>query len=63
MWCPMTVKKSVSIVLPVYNEKDSIEKVILSIYENVYTKLDDAEFIVAEDGHRRDRRDTGEAKK
>jgi len=48
--CPMTIKKSVSIILPVHNEKDSIEKVILSVYENVYAKLDDGEFIVAEDG-------------
>lgn len=46
----MAFKSSVSIVLPVHNEKDVIEEVIAAIYKNVYSKLDDAEFIVAEDG-------------
>lgn len=46
----MGSKISVSIVIPVHNEKDGIEQVISSIYENVYSKLNDVEFIVAEDG-------------
>jgi len=46
----MVIKKSVSIILPVHNEKDAIEEVIRSIHKNVYSKLDDAEFIVVEDG-------------
>lgn len=46
----MATEKSVSIVLPVHNEKEGIESVIRSIYKNVYSKLKDAEFIVAEDG-------------
>lgn len=46
----MVDKKSVSIVLPVYNERNVIEQVIRSIYNNVCSKLDDVEFIVTEDG-------------
>lgn len=46
----MFTGKSVSIVIPVHNEKEVIEEVVRSIYGNVYSKLDDAEFIVAEDG-------------
>ncbi|MBI4335525.1 MAG: glycosyltransferase family 2 protein [Candidatus Omnitrophica bacterium] len=46
----MTPKKSVSIVLPVHNEREGIEEVVRAIYRNVYSKLNDAEFIVAEDG-------------
>lgn len=46
----MEIKKSVSIVLPVHNEKEGIEEVIKAIHKNVFSKLQDAEFIVAEDG-------------
>lgn len=46
----MLPKKSVSIVIPVHNEREVIETVIGSVYKNIYSKLDDAEFIVAEDG-------------
>lgn len=41
---------SVSIVMLVYNEAEIIEEVIREYYEKVFVKLDDAEFIVAEDG-------------
>ena len=44
------LKKSISIVMLVYNEAEIIEKVIRDYYNNVFVKLDDAEFIVAEDG-------------
>ena len=42
--------KSVSIVMLVYNEADIIENVIREYYDKVFLKLEDAEFIVAEDG-------------
>lgn len=42
--------KNISIVMLVYNEAEIIEKVIRDYYKKVYTRLDDAEFIVAEDG-------------
>ena len=44
--------KSISIVMLVYNEAEIIEKVIREYYEKVFVKLEDAEFIVAEDGSR-----------
>lgn len=44
------MKKSISIVMLVYNEVEIIEKVIRDYYDNVFVKLEDAEFIVAEDG-------------
>ncbi len=43
-------KKSVSIIMLVYNEAEIIENVIRDYYDKVYRKLEDAEFIVAEDG-------------
>lgn len=46
----MDINKSVSIVLPVHNEKEGIEEVIRAIHKNVFSRLKDAEFIVAEDG-------------
>jgi glycosyltransferase involved in cell wall biosynthesis len=42
--------QSVSIVLPVHNEREGIEEVIRAIHKNVFSRLRDAEFIVAEDG-------------
>lgn len=42
--------ESVSIVMLVYNEAEIIEGVVREYYNEVYSKLDDAEFIVAEDG-------------
>lgn len=44
------MEKSISIVMLVYNEAEIIEKVIRDYYDNVFVKLEDAEFIVAEDG-------------
>lgn len=41
---------SVSIVMLVYNEADIIERVIREYYNEVFIKLNNAEFIVAEDG-------------
>lgn len=42
--------KSISIVMLVYNEAEIIERVIRDYYDNVFVKLSDAEFIIAEDG-------------
>lgn len=42
--------RSVSIVLPVHNEKEVIEQVVHSLYKNVFLKLQDAEFVISEDG-------------
>lgn len=41
---------SISIVMLVYNEAEIIETVIRDYYDKVYRKLENAEFIVAEDG-------------
>ncbi|MEG2624152.1 MAG: glycosyltransferase family 2 protein [Clostridia bacterium] len=46
----MKHKKSVSIVMLVYNEAEIIEKVIREYYDSVFLELPDAEFIIAEDG-------------
>lgn len=46
----MMPKKSISIVIPVYNEQNVIETVLRSVHKDIYSKLDDVEFIVAEDG-------------
>lgn len=46
----MKKQKSVSIVMLVYNEASIIEEVIREYYKEVFIKLDDAEFIIAEDG-------------
>lgn len=42
--------KSVSMVMLVYNEAEIIEDVIRDYWEKVFVKLEDAEFIIAEDG-------------
>ena len=42
--------KGISIVLPVYNEVETIENVIYSYYEKVVSRIDNVEFLVAEDG-------------
>ena len=42
--------KSISIVMLVYNEADIIEEVIREYYNKVFVKLQNAEFIIAEDG-------------
>lgn len=42
--------KSISIVMLVYNEAEIIEEVIREYYDKVFMKLNNAEFIVAEDG-------------
>ena len=44
------VKVSISIVMLVYNEAEIIEKVIRDYYDNVASKLEQVEFIVAEAG-------------
>ena len=41
---------SLSIVLPVYNEAATIERVLRELATKVANKLGDVEFIVAEDG-------------
>lgn len=40
----------ISIVIPVYNEVEVIEKVVRDFYEKVASKLEISEFIIAEDG-------------
>lgn len=40
----------ISLVIPVYNEVDIIERVIRNYYEEVISKIPGSEFIVAEDG-------------
>ena len=44
------VKTGISIVMLVYNEAEIIEKVIREYYDKVASKLDNVEFIIAEDG-------------
>lgn len=39
-----------SIVIPVYNEAETIEKVVLDFYEKVMKKIPDSEFVICEDG-------------
>jgi len=48
----MTMKKekSVSVVLPVYNEAEIIEEVIRGYYNEIIRKYPNSEFIIAEDG-------------
>ena len=48
----MTMKKekSVSVVLPVYNEAEIIEEVIREYYDEIIRKYPNSEFIIAEDG-------------
>ena len=41
---------SLSIVLPVYNEAGTIERVLRDLHAKIAAKLADVEFIVAEDG-------------
>lgn len=40
----------ISLVIPVYNEVEVIEKVIREFYDKIISKLEPAEFIIAEDG-------------
>lgn len=44
------VNVGVSIVMLVYNEVEIIEKVVREYYDKVSSKIDDVEFIIAEDG-------------
>ncbi len=44
------IQPSVSIIMLVYNEAEIIEAVIREYYETVFLKLQNAEFIIAEDG-------------
>lgn len=44
------LNKSISIVIPVYNESEVIEGVIRCIHRDICSNLKDFEFIVAEDG-------------
>lgn len=44
------LEKPISVVIPVYNEVDVIEGVVRDFYEKVVSKLEVAEFIIAEDG-------------
>lgn len=46
----MGITKGVSLVMLVYNEAEIIEETIREYYEKVASKLDDMEFIIAEDG-------------
>jgi glycosyltransferase involved in cell wall biosynthesis len=46
----LALGKSVSLIMLVYNEAEIIEEVIRDYYNKVASKLDDMEFIVAEDG-------------
>ena len=41
--------KKLQILMPVYNEADSIEKTLLEIYETINDKIP-FEFIISEDG-------------
>lgn len=49
--------QSLSIVVPVYNEAASIERVLRDIHQKVASKIRDVEFIVAEDGSKDGTRD------
>lgn len=40
---------SVSVVMPCYNEEETIEEVVRAYYEEVVSKIDDSEFIVVDD--------------
>lgn len=46
----MDKKETISLVIPVYNEHEVIEKVINDFYTKVISKLPSSEFIIAEDG-------------
>jgi len=42
--------KKVSLVMPVYNEVQIIEKVVREYYNKIINQLPGSEFIIAEDG-------------
>jgi len=42
--------KTISLIIPVHNEVDVIEKVVKNYYKEVISKIPGSEFIVAEDG-------------
>lgn len=46
----MDNNQTISLVIPVYNEHEVIEKVIRDFYSKVISKLPNSEFIIAEDG-------------
>lgn len=46
----MEKRPPISLVIPVYNEVEVIEKVIRDFYEKVIAKIPEAKFIIAEDG-------------
>ena len=46
----MEKTRPISLVIPVYNEVEVIEKVIRDFYDKVISKIDGAQFIIAEDG-------------
>jgi len=42
--------KEITIIIPVYNEAEVIERVVRDIYEKVVRKMPHAQFVIAEDG-------------